>query len=195
MILSCNRFRVQFPLRCCGCVSSRRLCNACCGVKYRQPNKVRDVSQKCFGQSGIWASVGVLSETLNVAANQLLNLSLAHFDPSEASAHFAPSLFNIFKYYEVHSVIIRNPLGCIQTKSGDPSKTDVFSFIWIRLICFGCGEKSWNLFNFTRKAAQRHNTAANHVKGPSSSDRPPPLDWGRSRVHNLMSHDGFCCVN
>ncbi len=27
-----------------------------------------------------------------------------------------------------------------------------------------------------------------HVKVPSSSDQPPPSDWGRNRVRNLMSH-------
>ncbi len=29
-------------------------------------------------------------------------------------------------------------LGCIKTKSGDPDKTELFPFILMRPVCFGC---------------------------------------------------------
>ncbi len=47
-------------------------------------------------------------------------------------------------------------LGCIQAKSGDPVKTPVYSLIWRRLICFGCGGPScsgWQ--NKTQPAAAK----------------------------------------
>ncbi len=73
----------------------------------------------------------------------------------------------------------------------------VFSFMWMRLVCFAwvrvnhlrsklqwLPAKNWNRLDFRRDAALRHAAAANHVKGASSSDWLPPLNCGRNRLHH-----------
>ncbi len=102
---------------------------------------------------------------------------------------------------------LNSVFGCIQTNSGDPVKKQLFSFINWGLsvlavaVCTkqlpeknaaGSAWKSWN--QLQENANLHHAAAANHVKTPTSSGRPPPLGWGRSRVHNSMSHIEFCYV-
>ncbi len=45
------------------------------------------------------------------------------------------------------------------------------------------------------KLAQLLCRSRNHVKGTSSSNRPPPTDWWRNRGHNLTSHNGSSYVD
>lgn len=69
----------------------------------------------------------------------------------------------------VHSLI--NDLGCIQTRSGAAAKMPVLPFIWMWVVCLGCGgggagkkaaargEKFWDTQH------KRHAAAANHETG------------------------------
>lgn len=54
----------------------------------------------------------------------------------------------------------------IQIKSGSTAKTQVFPFIIIRVVHFGCygaARKSLSQFNFWRNTARNHVAVANHI--------------------------------
>ncbi len=74
----------------------------------------------------------------------------------------------LFIYTEPTNPGCLHSLGFIQTKSGDLLKVQVFSFIWVRPVCCGCGglSRSWrNTTGCDEKSCNRLNffTAAGCV--------------------------------
>ena len=80
----------------------------------------------------------------------------------------------------------RKPLGCLHIGSGGASEMQVFPFVLMRAVRFGCGgaghrglrknnAASWQESRILTQLlgeTQRHDLVADQVKGPSSKRRP-----------------------